>query len=267
MILMIERVRFDMADKKYYAIQSEKNHGVYYETWNEFQPKVKGVSGVIYKSFTKKEDADAFVKANGYEQTPIESDVFGTVAANGNAAEIYVDGSYNKVKNAYGYGVFIMENNNARILSGSGECEEAGRNIEGEVAGARAAIDYIKNNTDIKKLVIYHDYEGIKRWGDKEWRTNKGYTAAYSKFVEDARMSGLSIEFIHVKGHSGHLGNEYVDRIAKIACGIDLTKDDKKLLEELRDVEGFPDIDDVSLDDRKDESFSKDDVSLYGILN
>lgn len=252
-----------MADKKYYVIQNGDNRGIYYETWADFQPKVKGVSGVIYKGFTDEESASVFLGQNGYESSSeviSRDDPFGKVSADGITAEIYVDGSYNKVKNAYGYGVFIMCGNRTKILSGMGQCEEDGRNIEGEVAGAKAAIDYIKNHTDIKDMVIFHDYEGIGKWPRRDdgtiiWQATKGYTQAYREFVDQARMAGLNVRFEHVKGHTGYLGNEYVDRIAKIACGINVTKKDTELLEELRSVDGFPVIDDVSrFEDAKVES-------------
>ena len=246
---------------KYYVLQNTDNRGVYYTSWADFQPKVKGVSGAIYKSFSTKEEADDFLNKNGYDNNTDEisdNDTFRKVSADGNTAEVYVDGSYNKVKNAYGYGVFIMKGEQTRILSGMGDCEEDGRNVEGEVAGAKAAIAYIKDKTDIKDVVIYHDYEGIGAWGNQSWRANKNYTAAYSQFVADARQSGLNIKFVHVKGHTGQLGNEYVDKIAKVACGIDITKKDKELLDELRHVEGFPcDLEIYeSIDDDKSVSIS-----------
>ena len=137
---------------KYYVLQNTDNRGVYYTSWADFQPKVKGVSGAIYKSFSTKEEADDFLNKNGYDNNTDEisdNDTFRKVSADGNTAEVYVDGSYNKVKNAYGYGVFIMKGEQTRILSGMGDCEEDGRNVEGEVAGAKAAIAYIKDKTEI----------------------------------------------------------------------------------------------------------------------
>lgn len=239
---------------KYYVLQNTDNRGVYYTSWADFQPKVKGVSGAIYKSFSTKEEADDFLNKNGYDNNTDEisdNDTFRKVSADGNTAEVYVDGSYNKVKNAYGYGVFIMKGDQTRILSGMGDCKEDGRNVEGEVAGARAAIEYIRNKTDIKDVVIYHDYEGIGTWANKSWRANKSYTAAYSAFVDEARRDGLSIRFVHVKGHTGDYGNECVDKLAKVACDIPLTKKDKEVLSSLRHIDGFPDI---QFDDAGDSS-------------
>ena len=249
-----------MADK-YYVLQNTENRGIYHTSWADFQPKVKGVSGAIYKSFTTKEEAEDFLGKDGYDSPAVDeissNDVFRKASSDGKTAEVYVDGSYNKIKNAYGYGVFIMKGDQTRILSGMGDCKEDGRNVEGEVAGARAAIDYIRNKTDIKDVVLYHDYEGIGAWGNKSWRANKEYTSAYSKFVEDARMSGLNIKFVHVKGHTGQLGNEYVDKIAKVACGIDITKKDKELLAELRHVDGFSEIQ-ACMDEQKQDETEKE---------
>ena len=55
------------------------------------------------------------------------------------------------------------------------------RNVAGEIMGARAAMEYaIANNK--KRLVIYHDYEGIAKWPLGIWKTNKEGTIAYKAY-------------------------------------------------------------------------------------
>ncbi|KAF9878571.1 RNase h domain protein [Colletotrichum karsti] len=47
-------------EKKWYAVKSGKEPGVY-ETWDQCQAQTTGYHGAVYKSFTRKEDAEAFV--------------------------------------------------------------------------------------------------------------------------------------------------------------------------------------------------------------
>ena len=155
-------------------------------------------------------------------------------------ALVYVDGSYNPETNEYGYGVYLDDGEKQQILFGRGECAEGGRNVEGEVAGAKAALDYVKLNPHYKSVVIYHDYQGIGSWANKDWQANKAYSSAYARYVGKLREKGLMIDFVHVDGHTGVEGNEYVDKIAKIACGVELTSKDKEFIKKIEDVPGFP---------------------------
>lgn len=158
------------------------------------------------------------------------------------AIEVYVDGSYNNNTNEYGYGVYMTDGQHQRVLFGKGECKFNGRNVEGEVAGARAALDYIASHKKDKSVILYYDYQGIGSWADGKWKTNKSYTREYADFVEKCRLDGMVISFNHAKGHSGIEGNEYVDKIAKIACGISLTKGEYDFLMGISDVKGMPDM-------------------------
>ena len=139
--------------------------------------------------------------------------------------DIYVDGSFNAETGEYGYGVYILDTK--RVLSGNGVARSGGRNIEGEVAGATRAINFALQQ-GYSEVTIFHDYEGIGRWGDKDWKRNKPYTETYSNLVEKARET-LKITFVHVDGHTGVEGNEIVDVVSKKACGIELTPKQSKL--------------------------------------
>lgn len=154
--------------------------------------------------------------------------------------DVFVDGSYNSETNDYGYGVYINDGEKQQILYGRGVCQAGGRNIEGEVQASRRALDYVSLNPQYKSCTIYHDYQGIGSWADKEWSTNKIYTTAYANFVEKIREKGLDVKFVHVDGHTGVEGNEYVDKLAKIGCGVPLTNSEKNFIEQLKNVPGFP---------------------------
>ena len=156
-------------------------------------------------------------------------------------ADVFVDGSYNPETNEYGYGVYINDGEKEQIIYGRGNCLEGGRNIEGEVMGAKMAIQTLALNNHYKSITVYHDYQGIGSWADNEWTANKSYTKAYSRFVNNVReYNNIQITFKHVDGHTGVIGNEYVDKLAKIGCGIKLTQSEKDFINQLKDVPGFP---------------------------
>jgi ribonuclease HI len=170
-------------------------------------------------------------------------------------ADVFVDGSYNADTNEYGYGVYMKYGNNKQILCGRGECQEGGRNIEGEVEAARAALAHIVLHTDCTSVTLYHDYQGIGSWADKDWKANKYYTVEYAAFVNNLRDKGLEIDFQHVDGHTGVRGNEYVDKLAKISCDIPLTASEKSFISELENVPGYPSQDEPATDmTRSDDS-------------
>ena len=128
----------------------------------------------------------------------------------------YIDGSYNRRKNRYGYGVVILEAGEIiRREYGGGMPlpSENGWNINGELAAAECAIQLALDN-NCKELVIFHDYAGVGKWADHHWNTTKDYVREYISFVEKARET-VKISFVHVKGHSGVKYNEMADDLAK----------------------------------------------------
>lgn len=74
---------------KFYAVRAGHHRGVF-ETWPECQAQVSGYSGAVYKSFSTREDAEAFVAGQNPKQTTDEPDRFYAVAV-GTRPGIYND--------------------------------------------------------------------------------------------------------------------------------------------------------------------------------
>lgn len=128
----------------------------------------------------------------------------------------YVDGSYNKDSKVYGYGMVIITDTENHCYKGNGIDTEGVWNVAGEVKGAEKAINYaLENGYD--ELTICHDYKGIQKWADGEWKAKKKISSDYVNCVNNARLSGLQIHFRWVKGHSGDPYNEQADCLAKEA--------------------------------------------------
>lgn len=183
-----------------------------------------------------------------------------------NTMHIYVDGSYNADTKNYGYGVYMYKGDgkDPQIFTGSAPCKANGRNVEGEIQAARVGLWNAKL-MGVKEAVVYHDYDGVGAWADGAWRANKDYTRDYSSFVNNLREMGMSIKFKHVDGHTGDKGNEYVDKLAKIACGVPITASEKAFVGELKGVPGYPNDDEPVRGNEFDQpassvSFDDDDV-------
>lgn len=205
-----------MAKNKFYAVKNGKKTGIF-TSWAECEENVKGVKNAIYKSFSTKTEAEAFLgiavetsKEENKKELPPKNTIYA-----------YVDGSYNVKTKIYGYGiVIILDNGDELTFNGNGDNEEIAsmRNVAGELKGAMVAMQYAYNN-NVGKIVVFHDYEGICKWADGLWKTNLVHTKKYAEFVGKIRQK-VDVTFKKVLAHSGDYYNEKVDVLAKKAVGI-----------------------------------------------
>lgn len=195
---------------KYYAVKVGKKPGIYL-TWDECKNQVSGFSGAVYKSFGLLDDAKAFIN---------EDKLVTNVSSDGLVA--YVDGSYNIDTCEYGYGCVLIYNDQVILeIYGNGNDEEGSlmRNVSGEIAGSIVAIEYaIKNN--YPSIVLYYDYEGIEKWANGTWKTNKPGTIYYAHKVKGYRDL-INISFVKVLAHSGNVYNDRADALAKMSVGVE----------------------------------------------
>ena len=216
--------------KKIYAVKNGRNVGKFY-TWDECKKQVDGFSGAIYKSFTSENEADTYLY--GTSQDVIKHD------ESDDNIIVYVDGSYNPVTNECGYAVYITNIDIPKILCGRFPMTYNGRNVEGELRATIEALKYL-DHISHTNILIFYDYEGIAKWANNEWSANKSYTKEYKSYIENLRSNNWNIEFSHVYGHTGTIGNEIVDKIAKIACGIELNESDRLFIEQYNSIDGYP---------------------------
>ena len=213
---------------KVYAVRVGRQTGLF-NSWPECEAQIKHFPCAEYKSFMTKEEAEAYLN-----RTQVQPDV-----TSPDAIIVYVDGSYNPSEETCGYASFLMHGDKKKILCGRFKMTEGGRNVEGEVRAAFETLKYLRVK-QYKEIVIYHDYEGIGNWADKVWSAKKTYTQCYADFVDKLRKQGYHISYKHVYGHTDVKENEYVDKIAKLACGVDITSKDGELIEDIYEVNGFP---------------------------
>ena len=201
--------------KKFYAVRKGRKTGIF-TTWDECRAQVHGFPCAEYKSFLTMEDAKGFMELGmeGENKLPFDEDpkqpsnnTNSSIATNqitqniSNEPELvaYVDGSYDQSTKRFSYGMVILENGEEKTFNKS------------------FSDPSIANNK--KRLVIYHDYEGIAKWPLGIWKTNKEGTIAYKAYYDEAKEK-VSVRFQKVTGHSGDKYNDYADKLAKQALGL-----------------------------------------------
>lgn len=199
----------------YYAVRNGRKTGVF-TSWDECEESVKGFTGAIFKKFSDEKMALDFV--NNVPETP--------VSENPNCY-VFVDGSFNQNINLYGYGGILFDGTKYHLIQGSNNNPSMAvmRNVAGEICGNMEAMKLAKI-LGIKDITVYYDYEGIRSWATKVWKARTEGTVEYVQFM---RNQNININFQKVVAHSGVIGNEYADVIAKKSVGINLTRTQRLL--------------------------------------
>ena len=207
---------------KYYAVQKGRKPGIY-ESWKECQEQTDGYVGAVYKSFKTIEEAEEFIKQNGYgtstkkrtKECNQKTECYDIIKVPEGTCIAYVDGSFNSKTNIYGYGVLFLPNN--EIYQGTGNNTEASsmRNVAGELCGAMRAVKEAIQ-LGYKEIIIHHDYEGIAKWVTGQWKANLTCTQQYVEYMKKHQKK-INIKFKKVAAHTGVLYNEKVDQLAKEA--------------------------------------------------
>lgn len=197
--------------KKVYAVKNGRETGLFMD-WESCKKQVDGFPNAEYKSFADPNEALVYLGLAG--EKSVENEQISGYKA-------YVDGSFDEASNNFSCGVVIIdEEGQVQEMKKSFFDEDASahRNVAGEVMGSKMAIQYCLDK-GIKELTVFHDYEGIAKWANDEWKANHKLTQEYKSFVKDARDS-MKITFVKVKAHAGNKYNELADKLAKEALGI-----------------------------------------------
>lgn len=214
---------------KFYAVAKGRKTGVF-KTWKECEESVKNFKGASYKSFTSLQEANNFI--NSFSKQEDEIDDFSSDKevkqlvrkdlAN-NIVSIFVDGSYDKYKKKIGFGILIINGLDKKdwiaiskpISPNNYQKYKDHNNVTGEIFGTIEAIALCLNSK-IKKIKIYFDYEGIKKWATNEWNAKTPISIMYSKFMSELKANtDMEVHFQKVKAHSNVEYNEIADLLAK----------------------------------------------------
>ena len=140
--------------------------------------------------------------------------------------EIFTDGACSGNPGPGGWGVLINGPNGARDLCGGAPSTT---NNQMELMAAIKALEAVKATHPDKPVVVTTDSkyvkDGITSWIDG-WK-KRGWRTASKQPVKNAELwkqldqlnQSLNVTWEWVKGHSGHLENSEVDRLAQSAAG------------------------------------------------
>lgn len=219
--------------KKVYAIQygfdiknNQKVENKIVNTWAECLTYVKGVKGAKYKSFKNMSDAEKYLN-EGSRMLKKSDDNYPK-----DCLHAYVDGSYSVSDERYAYGVVCVRNDVVEYIENGAEKDTSEKNIRqiaGELKGAIRAAEYAISKGE-KKLVIFHDYEGIAHHATGAWSRNEQSSIEYHSRMQELMKRGIEIVFVKVDSHTGDLFNELVDEKCKEPLGISSDKTVQKYL-------------------------------------
>ena len=208
--------------KKYYAVKNGKEgvNGIYL-TWEECKAQVEGVAGVHYKGFPTLEEAEAFLREDQAAPERPKKKEPAPMPFREGVAVAYVDGSFRGDTGEFGAGaVLFWEGEKIEFSQKNADPDMAEmHNVAGEIMGAVLVIRWCLEH-QVPAVEIYHDYEGVGKWGIGQWKANKPGTQAYARFCAGAGQR-IRLSFVKVKGHSGDTWNDEADRLAKAALGIE----------------------------------------------
>ena len=122
--------------------------------------------------------------------------------------KIYTVGAYSGLRNRGGWS-FIVVQDNEKIYS-TFDTQLDTTNNRMEIKASLEAMLWMKSN-NIKSAIIFTDSMYVINTMTKDWKRNKN-NDLWDKM--DEAINGLTIDWQHVKGHSGNKWNELCDVLA-----------------------------------------------------
>jgi ribonuclease HI len=137
------------------------------------------------------------------------------------SVEIYTDGACRGNPGPGGWAALLVAGSERKEVMGA---EAATTNNRMELSAAIGGIKALKRRCAVKlytdsKYVLQGITEWLPNWKARGWRTAAREPVKNQDLWQelDLAVAEQDIEWIWVKGHSGHAGNEYVDQLANVA--------------------------------------------------
>lgn len=216
---------------KYYAVRVGRNPGIY-TSWSLCKQQIIGFSNPLFKMFEGDNQVEVLKACNEFMTNNTTNSSTQGLLNNewkkhmDDETYAFVDGSFNAKTNVYGYGGFISHKNQTAekrdityIKGFANDVDMVSmRNVAGEICGSQKAVEKAIE-LGYPSITILHDYVGISKWPNDEWKTNKIGTQNYAKYIKSVKDK-IAITFVKVAGHTNIPGNEEADRLAKESVGL-----------------------------------------------
>jgi ribonuclease HI len=141
--------------------------------------------------------------------------------------ELYTDGACRGNPGPGGWAALLIAGAERKELSGA-EAETTNNRME--LMAAISGLSALKRRCSVKlytdsKYVLQGLTEWLPQWKARGWRTAAREPVKNKDLWEklDAAAAAQDIEWHWVKGHSGHVENDYVDALANRAIDLMLT--------------------------------------------
>ena len=130
---------------------------------------------------------------------------------------ISTDGSFAHKPERCGFGVHVeMDGKGLFDLSGFTTDEKYLKawNVSSELIAAILGVSWSISNGH-KDITLYYDYSGVENFVVGTFKARSEIAKMYVMIMAFLRNSlGANVNFVKVKGHSGHAGNEAADALA-----------------------------------------------------
>jgi ribonuclease HI len=135
---------------------------------------------------------------------------------------IYTDGACSGNPGPGGWGTVIYFEDGSVQELGGGEKETTNNRME--MQAAIAGLKYLADSGQSEPIILYTDSEYVKNgitkwiqgWKKKGWKTSTGKPVLNQELWESLdQLNSKQVEWRYVRGHSGDVGNERCDTIAR----------------------------------------------------
>lgn len=176
---------------------------------------------IVFEGNTWPEELQTYVCTlwKHFQKKPVDSHER-TSSPHDNRIVIYVDGSYQDTNGTPCVSwAFEVWQDGRSLHADSGVLTDASvlslRNVAGECEAARQGLAWAHSHGH-HVIEVRYDYIGVAAWPTGSWKAKLPFTQQYAQDIQDLAEQ-LSISWKHVRGHSGEVGNERVDRMAREA--------------------------------------------------
>ncbi|MCF8358312.1 MAG: ribonuclease HI [Prolixibacteraceae bacterium] len=181
------------------------------------------INAVFIEGFTFLNDAD-FNKVIRVDRRNEKLHIIKAEQATPGIHKIYADGSFTEKSGKSGYGGFIETPDGKQELF----CQSFEKGSS-NLMELLAVTDGLERLTHVKKVQVNTDSRFVIRglaqwvhfWRHNNWQTAYGCNVKYAKQWQhiDRLCEGKFLEFIWIKGHSGHELQSFCDELAKDSAG------------------------------------------------
>lgn len=193
-----------------YAIKFKDGETNIVETWDECKKLTHGKKGMLFKGFSDREDADAWIEGRGI--VPIDENgvnhiwIDGSTLSNGSSDSC---GGFSVV-----YGKDDKRNLSIEVYPFDGY---AVTNQLCELLASIESLKSVKNEKITKPTHIHSDSRYVLNYIVKKEKTGYQKHIVLFQELEKLIQELPNITFVKVKGHGGNAGSDEADRLAKLA--------------------------------------------------